>query len=283
MAWTWRRRTRPDLRPPGRSQARLRPPQPVRAQSQRRTGNIRPTGGCLGGGTAPRWKSSRRRDSAKSEIRVGTREDGPMIGQSAVATLRAYGYDARSDGLGNVQAKVWHRRADRTQTWLWADVPTDGPGLLRWLGGAMSETSEPTRSRAASLPTAGRPADAAERPTETPHRAGSDRPPQLDRRAQSGHWARRSPAAARPVGLRRTQPREIGTCSDAGARLSHATSNDRAHENHGGQVYTHLTEIEADYRRDRIAEEYRSAQHRLRRPRRTYQERRWGVVRRHTT
>ena len=47
-------------------------------------------------------------------------------------------------------------------------------------------------------------------------------------------------------------------------------------------MYTHLTEIEADYRRDRIAEQYRNAQRRPRRPKRTHQERRWGAVRRHT-
>ena len=29
-----------------------------------------------------------------------------MTGQSAVLTLRAYGYDAMSDGRGNVQARV---------------------------------------------------------------------------------------------------------------------------------------------------------------------------------
>jgi len=56
-----------------------------------------------------------------------------MTGQAAVLTLRAYGYDARSDGLGNVQARVWHRRADRTATWHWVHVPTDPPALLGWL------------------------------------------------------------------------------------------------------------------------------------------------------
>ena len=56
-----------------------------------------------------------------------------MTGQSAVLTLRAYGYDARSDGLGNVQARVWHQHADRTATWRWVQVPTDPPSLLGWL------------------------------------------------------------------------------------------------------------------------------------------------------
>jgi hypothetical protein len=56
-----------------------------------------------------------------------------VTGQSAVLTLRAYGYDARSDGRGNVQARVWHQHADRTATWRWVQVPTDPPGLLGWL------------------------------------------------------------------------------------------------------------------------------------------------------
>ena len=57
-----------------------------------------------------------------------------MIGQAAVVTLRAYGYEARSDGLGNVQARVWQRRTDGTETAQWLHVPTDSPGLLAWLG-----------------------------------------------------------------------------------------------------------------------------------------------------
>jgi hypothetical protein len=56
-----------------------------------------------------------------------------MTGQSAVVALRAYGYDARSDGLGKVQARVWQASTDGTVTWRWTDVPTDSPGLLRWL------------------------------------------------------------------------------------------------------------------------------------------------------
>lgn len=42
-----------------------------------------------------------------------------MTGQSVVVTLRAYGYEARSDGLGNVQARVWQPHADRTETGCW--------------------------------------------------------------------------------------------------------------------------------------------------------------------
>ena len=56
-----------------------------------------------------------------------------MTGQSAVVTLRAYGYDARSDGLGNVHARVWNRHPDRTASWHWAQVPTDPRTLLGWL------------------------------------------------------------------------------------------------------------------------------------------------------
>jgi hypothetical protein len=47
-------------------------------------------------------------------------------------------------------------------------------------------------------------------------------------------------------------------------------------------VYTHLVEIEADYRRERIAEQYGNAQRRHRRAQRSHQERRWSGPRRHT-
>jgi hypothetical protein len=67
-----------------------------------------------------------------------------MVGQSAAETLRAYGYEARSDGLGNVQARVWARHADDTQTASWVTVPTDGSGLLSWLAEAMSRSRNPS-------------------------------------------------------------------------------------------------------------------------------------------
>lgn len=47
-------------------------------------------------------------------------------------------------------------------------------------------------------------------------------------------------------------------------------------------MYTHLTEIEADYRHEQIAEEFRNAQRRHRRLHRTYQDRRWHGRQRHT-
>ena len=47
-------------------------------------------------------------------------------------------------------------------------------------------------------------------------------------------------------------------------------------------MHTHLTEIEADYRREQIAEEFRNAQRRHRRLHRTYQDRRWHGRQRHT-
>jgi hypothetical protein len=56
-----------------------------------------------------------------------------MTGLSAVQTLQAFGCDARSDGLGHVQARVWNHHPDGTQTSQWAAVPTDGPALMRWL------------------------------------------------------------------------------------------------------------------------------------------------------
>ena len=56
-----------------------------------------------------------------------------MTGRSAVQILLAFGYDAGSDGLGNVQARVWHHHVGGTQTSQWAAVPTDGPALMRWI------------------------------------------------------------------------------------------------------------------------------------------------------
>jgi hypothetical protein len=64
-----------------------------------------------------------------------------MVGQSAVETLRAYGYDARSDGLGNVQARVWQWHADDTQTASWVAVPTDPAALLGWLANALRDNA----------------------------------------------------------------------------------------------------------------------------------------------
>jgi hypothetical protein len=61
-----------------------------------------------------------------------------VLGQAAVVTLRAYGYDVRSDGLGNVQARVWERHNDETQTSHWVPVPTECTGLLKWLADAMA-------------------------------------------------------------------------------------------------------------------------------------------------
>jgi hypothetical protein len=46
-------------------------------------------------------------------------------------------------------------------------------------------------------------------------------------------------------------------------------------------VYTHMTEIEADHRRDRLAEQFHNAQRRNRRADRPYFERRWQGGRRH--
>ena len=56
-----------------------------------------------------------------------------MKSQSAVATLRAYGYDAEWDGLGNVQARLPQMRSDGTALWRWVVVPTDPTGLVKWL------------------------------------------------------------------------------------------------------------------------------------------------------
>jgi hypothetical protein len=56
-----------------------------------------------------------------------------VVGQSAVETLRAFGFDARADGLGNVLANVWKRNLDGTETSQWLRAPTDRASLLRWL------------------------------------------------------------------------------------------------------------------------------------------------------
>ena len=55
------------------------------------------------------------------------------VGQSAVETLRAFGFDARADGLGNVFAHVWKQSLDGTETSQWLRAPTDRASLLRWL------------------------------------------------------------------------------------------------------------------------------------------------------
>jgi hypothetical protein len=60
------------------------------------------------------------------------RIDG-MTGQAVVMTLYACGCDARSDGLENAPARLWHRHRDGTHTARWADIPTDSPAPLGWL------------------------------------------------------------------------------------------------------------------------------------------------------
>jgi hypothetical protein len=56
-----------------------------------------------------------------------------VVGQSAVETLRAFGFDARADGLGNVFAHVWKRNPDGTERSQWLTAPTERAALLRWL------------------------------------------------------------------------------------------------------------------------------------------------------
>ena len=47
-------------------------------------------------------------------------------------------------------------------------------------------------------------------------------------------------------------------------------------------MYSYLTAVEADYRRDQIAEQFRNAQRRHRRPVHSHSERRWHVGRQHS-
>ena len=61
------------------------------------------------------------------------KEGCAMVGQPAVETLRAFGFDARADGLGNVFAHVWKRNLDGTEASQWLRAPTDRVSLLRWL------------------------------------------------------------------------------------------------------------------------------------------------------
>ena len=92
-----------------------------------------------------------------------------MVGQSAVVTLRTYGYDARSDGLGSVRARVSYRHPDARHTSCWVTVPTDCKGLLEWLGEAMAHDA---REAAMSSPASDWP-DLARPETHGPDAAGN--------------------------------------------------------------------------------------------------------------
>ena len=136
-----------------------------------------------------------------------------MEGQSAVVTLRAYGSEARSDGLGNVQARVSHLHPDATQTSCWVTVPTDSGGLLGWLARTMAAP-----------------------------------PPDTHQRQRPGRLTATSSRHSVPIN--RYPPRR-------------------------NTVYSQLTEIEANDRRERVTEQYRAAQRRHRRVPHAHDERRW--------
>lgn len=57
------------------------------------------------------------------------------MGQDQAATLlRAYGFDVRTDGLGNVAARVCLKRSDGTVGFEWRTVPSDSSAeVIRWI------------------------------------------------------------------------------------------------------------------------------------------------------
>jgi hypothetical protein len=57
-----------------------------------------------------------------------------MSQDDAAALLRAYGFDVRTDGLGNVAAYVCSRRPDGTVGYHWEPVPADSSAdIMRWI------------------------------------------------------------------------------------------------------------------------------------------------------
>lgn len=60
---------------------------------------------------------------------------GDAMRQDQAATLlRAYGFDVRTDGLGNVAARVCVKRSDGTIGFEWRPVPADSSAdVMRWI------------------------------------------------------------------------------------------------------------------------------------------------------
>jgi hypothetical protein len=57
-----------------------------------------------------------------------------MSKDEAAALLRAYGFDVRTDGLGNVAARVCSKRADGTVDYDWEPVPADSSAdVMHWI------------------------------------------------------------------------------------------------------------------------------------------------------
>jgi len=59
----------------------------------------------------------------------------------AAALLRAHGFDVRTDGLGNVSARVYSSR-EGTCAYAWEMVPVRSPAdLLVWLADSSTSTA----------------------------------------------------------------------------------------------------------------------------------------------
>ena len=57
-----------------------------------------------------------------------------MRQDQAATLLRAYGFDVRTDGLGNVAARVCVKRSDGTVGFEWRAVPSDSSAeVMRWI------------------------------------------------------------------------------------------------------------------------------------------------------
>ena len=57
-----------------------------------------------------------------------------MEQDQAATLLRAYGFDVRTDGLGNVAARICLKRSDGTVGFEWRTVPADSSAeVLRWI------------------------------------------------------------------------------------------------------------------------------------------------------
>jgi hypothetical protein len=57
-----------------------------------------------------------------------------MEQDQAATLLRAYGFDVRTDGLGNVAARICLKRSDGTVGFEWRAVPADSSAeVLHWI------------------------------------------------------------------------------------------------------------------------------------------------------
>jgi hypothetical protein len=76
------------------------------------------------------WVRGREDLAAVGKVHQPTCRVRRMTGRALAMTVRAYGYEARFDGLGNARARLWHRHRDGARTGRWADAPTDSFALL---------------------------------------------------------------------------------------------------------------------------------------------------------